>query len=255
MEVGDLTYLADFQQATGGRLKTWFEKYNFSNQAADLGYNIQTSAVYSANIEGNTVDVNTFMNSLMAARNFKPGKEIQEIADLVEAYEFAKTHALDEKNFLHAHKLLSNTLLVKDKRGKYRTDRIGVFDDTGLVYLAIEPELVKARMKTFFKQIQILLSHHEENIEILFYHAACIHLIFAHIHPFWDGNGRSARLLEKWFLSAKINSRAWQLTSEKYYRDHLQDYYRNINLGVNYYELDYGRCLDFLLMLPNSLED
>ena len=31
------------------------------------------------------------------------------------------------------------------------------------------------------------------------------------------------------------------------------DYYRSVNLGINYYELDYGQSLPFLLMLPKSL--
>lgn len=74
-----------------------------------------------------------------------------------------------------------------------------------------------------------------------------------HIRPFWDGNGRSARLLEKWFLSTSINSRAWRIPAEKYYKNHLDDYYASVNLGVNYYELDYGRCLPFLLQLPKAV--
>ncbi|MEN8227363.1 MAG: hypothetical protein ABFS38_04350 [Bacteroidota bacterium] len=28
----------------------------------------------------------------------------------------------------------------------------------------------------------------------------------------------------------------------------------SINLGINYYELDYNRCLDFLSMLPKCLK-
>ena len=30
-------------------------------------------------------------------------------------------------------------------------------------------------------------------------------------------------------------------------------YYKNINLGVNYYELDYSQCLPFLTILPKEL--
>lgn len=88
-----------------------------------------------------------------------------------------------------------------------------------------------------------------------FYHAALIHLKFVHIHPLWDGNGRSARLLEKWLLSHSLNSRAWKIQSEKYYKEHLEEYYQTINLGVNYYELDYDKCLPFLLLLAKSLEE
>ncbi len=247
-------YLQMFSESVGKHLPDWFAAFDFSSQQIDLGYRIQASAVYSSNIEGNTIDINSYMNSIIAKENFKPRKELQEIEDLVKAYEFAKENELTEKNLLKAHKILSQTILIKDKRGKYRTDRMGVFDNTGLVYLAIESENVASTMKELFKDIQDLL---QQNLSLtaIFYHTSLIHLKLAHIHPFWDGNGRAARLLEKWFLSTKINSRAWYLQSEKYYKEHLSAYYQNINLGVNYYELDYDKCLPFLEMLPQALKE
>jgi Fic family protein len=80
-----------------------------------------------------------------------------------------------------------------------------------------------------------------------------IHLWTAKIHPFADGNGRTARLLEKWFLAVKFGSAAWSVNSEKYYWDHRPEYYKNISLGFNYYALSWGRCISFLLMLPEAL--
>jgi len=253
MRIVDDRYLNQYRQEIGNQIKDWFESYDFSDERINLGYNTKASAVYSSNIEGNTIDVNSFMNSMLANKNFKPKKEIQEIEDLIDAYEFAQLNNLTEENLLKAHKKLTKTLLIKDKRGKYRTDRIGVFDNFGLVYLAVEPDYVNREMDLFFKDIQSLIQS-ELEIDQIFYHASLIHLIFVHIHPFWDGNGRSARLLEKWFLSEKINSRSWKLQSEKYCKDNLEDYYKNINLGVNYYELNYDRCIDFLKMLPMSLK-
>jgi len=79
-------------------------------------------------------------------------------------------------------------------------------------------------------------------------------LVFAHIHPFHDGNGRAARILEKWFLASKLEDKAWLIQSEKYYKENIKEYYKNINLGVNFYELNYDKCLPFLLMLPKALE-
>lgn len=253
MRIIDDTYLNQYKEAFGGQVESWFTSHDFSDERIDLGYNTKASAVYSSNIEGNTIDVNSFMNSLLAGKHFKPHKEIQEIEDLIGAYEFAQANDLTEKTFLKAHKILAKTLLVKDKRGKYRTDKMGVFDDLGLVYLAIEPEYVPREMALFFEDIALLVRT-ELTLDQIFYHAALIHLVFVHIHPFWDGNGRSARLLEKWFLSKKINNRAWKLQSEKYYRDHLVDYYNHLNLGVNYYELKYDRCIGFLQMLPMCLK-
>lgn len=252
MRVADDKYLTEFRQEIGNQIKPWFEAFDFSDEKINLKFNTQAAAVYSSNIEGNSIDLGAFMNSMLAQKNFKPKKEIQEIEDLVSAYEFAQSTNLTEKNFLAAHKILSNTLLIKDKRGKYRTDKMGVFDEFGLVYLAIEPEYVKREMALLFEDIQSLLAA-PLAIDQIFYHAALIHMVFVHIHPFWDGNGRSARLLEKWFLSEKINGRSWKLQTEKYYKDHLAAYYQNLNLGVNFYELNYDRCLDFLKMLPNAL--
>ena len=143
--------------------------------------------------------------------------------------------------------------MIESKRGKYRGEKVRVYDQNGLVYLAVEPEYVEKRMKEYFKGIEILFGQSLTN-EVTFYHASLVHLIFAHIHPFLDGNGRGARLIEKWFISQVLGKHFWKISSEKYYRDHRDDYYENINLGVNYYELDYDRCLPFLEMLPKCLE-
>lgn len=253
MRITTTKYLPAFKNQLGFDLQEVFETIDFSDKKVDLGYRIKASAVFSSNIEGNSIDLNSFMNSQLAKETFKNPKEIQEIEDLIEAYGFAKENSLTEKNFLKSHKILSDTFLIKGKRGIYRNDRMGVFGSSGLVYLAIEPEFVEEKMSELFSDIKKLLES-ELTVEELFYHAALIHLKFVHIHPFWDGNGRAARLLEKWFLSKKINGRAWKIQSEKFYKENLTEYYDNINLGVNYYELDYGLCLPFLLMLAKSIQ-
>ena len=91
-------------------------------------------------------------------------------------------------------------------------------------------------------------------VEEVFYYASLIHLKLAHIHPFMDGNGRAARLAEKWFLSLKTGVIAWKIRSEKYYFENRSKYYENINLGQNYYELNYRKSFPFLEMLSNSIK-
>jgi len=91
-------------------------------------------------------------------------------------------------------------------------------------------------------------------LKSFFYHASLMHLIFVHIHPFMNGNGRGARLLEKWFICQKPGKQFWKIPAEKYYKDHRDEYYENIYIGVNFHELDDNRCLPFLSMLPNCLK-
>ena len=91
------------------------------------------------------------------------------------------------------------------------------------------------------------------NEQEIFYHASLVHLKFVHIHPFMDGNGRTARLIEKWFIAEKLGHKFWKIPSEKYYKNHQNKYYETINIGVNFYELNYNKCIDFLKLLPNCL--
>lgn len=218
----------------------------------DFDYMAGSSAVFSSNIEGNSVDLNSFMNHKLINSKAKKSKEISEIEDLIDAYNFAKNNNLTQDNFLKTHKLLSKNILIKSKQGRYRDEKVGVFDSFGLKYMAIEPELVEAEMNRFFKDINNLLITNLNPLQV-FYYASFIHLRFAHIHPFMDGNGRAARLLEKWFLVSKLGIELWNLQSEKYYWENRADYYKNIDLGVNFYELDYDKSLPFLRMLVTSL--
>jgi Fic family protein len=223
----------------------------FHSQKLDLGYHIKASSVYSSNIEGNTLNLNSYMN-IKLRNELKKNREVQEIDDLVESYEFSMDNTLNEVNFLHSHKILSKTILIDSKQGKYREESIGVFSETGLVYLAVEPGYVIEHMNDLFTEISKLLEM-ELDVSEIFYFSSLLHLRFVHIHPFTDGNGRAARLLEKWFLTTKLGNHFWNLQSEKYYKENQQDYYKNLNLGVNFYELEYKNALPFLLMLPKSI--
>jgi Fic family protein len=143
---------------------------------------------------------------------------------------------------------------LKKERGKIRKVQVGVRSEGRLIYLAIEPELIRAELEKLFADISILLQAKLTTTEI-FYYAAYIHLVFVNIHPFVDGNGRATRLMEKWFLARMLGDNAWCITSEKNYWDNRPAYYKNLQIGVNYYEVKYKRSIPFLLMLPGALRD
>jgi Fic family protein len=221
----------------------------------DFIYYLLASSLYSSKIEGNTLDVNSFFRNRKKP-SAKTKKEVREIEYLVKAYEFAANNILTKANFLNAHKILSHTLLAEKERGTVRKHPVGVYDSKTMrpVYLAVEPERVNTELSSLFSDIALLLQRTLSYRET-FYYASMIHLWIAKIHPFGDGNGRAARLLEKWFLATKLGLPAWAIISEKYYWDHRPDYYKNIALGYNYYALHWERCLPFLLMLPQALHE
>ena len=53
----------------------------------------------------------------------------------------------------------------------------------------------------------------------------------------------------KWFLFKNLGEAAWRIQSEKYYWNHRTNYYKNLQLGVNYYEVKYDKSIPFLRML------
>jgi Fic family protein len=250
MDVDDRAYYRPWRAALRGLdpLKLW-RRFSLLEELPPLDFSNQVSAVYSANIEGNSIDLNSFLRGQTA--RFK-AKEREEIEDLIAAYEFAQSYALTEKNLLAAHSTLASTLLPKRSLGKYRDQMVYVYSRAGMEYAAIEPEYVPGKMHEMFRDIRALKQSKLSTAEV-FYHAALIHLVFVHIHPFMDGNGRAARLVEKWFLASHLGRKAWHVPSEAYYKEHLADYYKNIKIGLNYYTLNYDRCVPFLTMSVKSL--
>ena len=178
----------------------------------------------------------------------------KKIDDLYNAYTFAKTNTLNKANIEQAHKLLSTHIVAEQQQGKLRVHNMYVASPDGKIeYVAASPYELEQEMEKFYKDIELLLSQ-KMTISESFFFASMIHLVFVKIHPWNDGNGRSARLIEKWFLANKLGDKVWFIPSERYYYQHHQTYYSNIRmLGIEYPALDYSKAMPFLLMLANSI--
>ena len=211
------------------------------------------SAVFSSKIEGENVELDSFIKHKHFGTAYQPDYT-RKIDDLYDAYLFAQQNLLNTQNIYQVHTLLAKHLLRAELQGVFRkTNMFVVSNDGKIEYVAALPNQVETEMEKLFEDIQILLSA-KLCLREVFYFAAMLHLVFVKIHPFADGNGRTARLLEKWFLAQKLGGKAWFLQSERYYYEQHQIYYNNIRrIGLEYELLNYGEALPFLQMLPNSI--
>jgi len=249
-------------------ISKYFDKYNdkqpitlikhfnkiktIGSNSENFNFYFSNSAVYSSMIEGNIIDFDSYMKYSYSGMNNR-GKSFNEIEDLKTAYSFAKEHKLNLNNFLKCHKLLSNTIIEdKNYRGIIRNKEVYVFANGKKIYTGASKETVKSEMVKLFNDIEILISR-ELSINQVFYFASMLHLILVQIHPFADGNGRCSRLIEKWFLAEKLGVNAWFIQSERLYQKRILSYYKNVNLGDNYNNIDYDYSIPFLLMLPMAL--
>ncbi len=212
------------------------------------------SSVYSSKIEGEDIDFDSFFKHKFLNVKFKPDYT-RKTDDLYAAYDFIDKHKLNLKNVQKAHSILSSKLLPKNQQGFIRTNPMFVINsDDKIEYVAANPGIVKGELIKLFDDIEELISIELNPFEV-FYYASLIHLVFVKIHPFQDGNGRTARLMEKWFLIEKIGQKATSVQLEKNYYRKLKNYYSNIKkLGLEYEELDYSKSLDFLLMTVSGID-
>ena len=211
------------------------------------------SSVYSSKIEGEDIDFDSYYKHKFLKVKFKPDYT-RKADDLFSAYDFIDDNPLNLKNVRKAHSVLSANLLPKSQQGLIRTNPMFVINsDDQIEYVAASPEIVNQELDKLFHDIALLVANDLDAFEV-FYYASLIHLVFVKIHPFQDGNGRTARLIEKWFLIEKIGQKATSVQLEKNYFKHLKEYYSNIKaLGLEYDDLDFNEALDFLLMTVNGI--
>ena len=211
------------------------------------------ASVFSSKIEGEEIELDSYIKHKKFGIEFLPDYT-KKIDDLYTAYTFAKSNALNKKNIEKVHKLLAKHIVAEHKQGTIRKQNMYVSTPDGKIeYVAATLYEVENEMKKFYTDIN-LLSNSKLTIQEIFFFASLIHLVFVKIHPFNDGNGRTGRLLEKWFLSQKLGHKAWFVQSEKNYYEQHQTYYNNLRtLGLEYQRLDYSKALAFLLMLPTCV--
>ncbi len=246
--------LEDYLIQVPSGLQTAFDALHDAEISTNtFSFYTSVASVFSSKIEGEEIDLDSYIKYKRFGIEFLPDYT-KKIDDLYNAYTFSKKNVLNKENIVKSHRLLSRHILVKYKQGKLRTQNVYVTDNEGRIeYVAATPFELQDEMEKFYTDIAVLIQT-PLTIQEVFYFAAMIHLLFVKIHPWNDGNGRTGRLLEKWFLAQRLSEKAWFIQSEKNYYVHHQIYYNNIRrLGLEYAGLDYSKAMPFLLMLPNSL--
>lgn len=246
--------LADFlNKVPKGLMESFNNLHDAPLSAINFSFYTSVASVFSSKIEGEDIELDSYIKHKRDGIEFKPDYT-KKIDDLYDAYIFAKNNPLNPETIAQAHKLLSKNFVDENWQGVFRKQNMYVSTPDGKIeYVAASPFEVEAEMQKLYADVDLLLKA-DLSFEEAFFFATMIHLVFVKIHPWNDGNGRSARLLEKWFLAQKLGEKAWFVQSEKHYYGNHQTYYNNIRaLGLEYPELDYNKALPFVIMLPDSV--
>ena len=210
---------------------------------------------HSTEIEGNRLNMGQ-VEALYAKKKIDaPDRDIYEVKNYLNALKYiekivALKKTITEKIILKIHKLVTDKTLAPQFSGHYRVRPIyvvrrqfGVPQET--LYTGPEAKQVPKLMADF---IAWLKDSEDKDINPVIA-AAIAHLEIAAIHPFNDGNGRTARALATLMLYQRGYDFRRLFALEDYYNTNRQAYYKAINVGKTYDErrLDITSWLEYFV--------
>jgi len=201
------------------------------------------STHYSTQIEGNRLTAAQVQAVVSGEGNF-PGRErdVAEVRNYFAALEFVERlgregGSLTEREVRTIHGLVmtgkAKATPFRDGQNVIRDSRTG-----GIVYMPPEAKDVPRLIKDMVAWLNTALTEGEIPVPVV---AALAQYQFATIHPYFDGNGRTARLLTTLILHRNCYGVNGIYSLEEYYAANLEGYYAGLAVGKshNYY---FGRA-------------
>lgn len=181
-------------------IETKKDKLKLSKRQLD--YLLSLDIYDSLHIEGNTLtrnDITAFLDNGVTIHG-KPFKEFMEVHNYNKAQNWIKSRIVDEQFKLDPifiktlHKMISSEILEDEFCGKYRNDQIFL---KGVSYVPPYWEDVPAMVQElceYYNNFEESYKQSRFECTILTFRR------FESIHPFFDGNGRTGRLLMNFLL-------------------------------------------------------
>ncbi|MFA4857958.1 MAG: Fic family protein [Candidatus Margulisiibacteriota bacterium] len=130
-------------------------------------------------------------------------------------------------------KMVTKGLLSSARCGRLRQEPVFVNDPRSGQTIYWPPD--QAEVKTLLIELLDFIRSNQERVDPLIL-AGIFHKQFVIIHPFMDGNGRSARLATK-ILLASMGLNTFNLFSfENYYNRNVGKYFSQVGIAGNYYD-------------------
>lgn len=194
----------------------------------------------STEIEGNILNLKQVEQIAAHKKVDAPSREIYEVENYLKALKYidqivSKKEPITKKTLLKIHELVTDKTLPKEQSGFYRKGpvfvvrrRLGFTDE--VVYRGPDAKDVTRLVSDL---IDWLKRSQEQEINPIIV-AGILHQEIAAIHPFSDGNGRTARAMATLILYERGYDFRRLFVLEDYYNKNRVKYYEAINIGKNY---------------------
>jgi fido (protein-threonine AMPylation protein) len=186
-------YLSNKQQKRLKEIKKlWKQRITCPDKAliSDMFKDFKTSYIYNTNaIEGNTLTLKE-TNLLLNENRSPAGKDLREVYDHLNA-SVVFDHLLKYKSeitketIMEIHRMLLDKIDVR--KGKFRLHNVRII---GSRFETSDAKYVETDMRLLFQWYK----KNKQRFDPLAF-AAIFHEKFERVHPFYDGNGRTGRML------------------------------------------------------------
>lgn len=167
-------------------------------------------------------------------------------------YKKAITYGLSlikEKSFISTNMMVEIQSIIEPNKGGIRKlpGTVIVNDQTGKIIYT--PPQEERDIRDLLHNLELYINHDDTYDALI--QMALIHYQFESIHPFYDGNGRTGRILNILYLVLKNKIQAPILYLSKYIIEHKQDYYKLLRLCNE----DINHIHDFVLFVLKGIEE
>lgn len=209
----------------------------------------------STKIEGNNLNVHQVEAIVEHKKIDAPARDIHEVENYLKALRYISKvvenkESITEKVVLKIQHFVTDKTLPEEQSGFYREGPIyvvrrhlGMPDE--ILYTGPEEKEVRGLMNNLIGWVK---ESEKQNINPIIV-SGIVHLEIAAIHPFADGNGRTARALATLILYQRGYDFRRLFALEDYYNKNRTEYYRAVNVGKNYKEReqDVTRWLEYFV--------
>lgn len=193
----------------------------------------------STSIEGNTLEEYQVEKLAKGEKIVAEESEILEVKNYLKALKLVDNFHESKKAFgtreiLSIHKIAVSGLIDKDKVGVFRKSPVYVVNIAGGIEKKIYTPPKFNMVEPLIDELATWMNSKDETHPII--KAGIFHYQFVLIHPFTDGNGRSARLLTLLSLYQSGFTFKKSLVLEDFYNNDRKKYYESLQTGKDFEE-------------------
>lgn len=198
----------------------------------------------SATIEGARTTVENVIKALSNKNNKPLDKSNQMVINTVKACNIAYKNEITIDNIRNIWDVITYNVCENEnfKGTKFRNGMVYVGNNSKIIHIPCDVQSINRKMKELFSWLK------QSNIDIVI--KSCIlHFYIVYIHPFCDGNGRTARLMHSSYLIHNGYSNVKYISISESINNDINMYYKTLQESEYTYDgaLDITPFINYML--------